>query len=212
MVEARGKSRGTGVIGRESGDDTEYGVVRPRNFPLSGRSCRSRLLALMTLRARTSRSRLRKMGSRIAHQVMARRTMTLHRVTAMTGQIIATGCPSSTGIQRNERNQPQRQTTASEQAPRQRLETLPPHLAPPGTTPNTIKLQTQLGSCGLRSSCIHRWDSLRPFHPESCDRTTGKTNEAAGRVARGEFEWWTSHSNLPDCAAQFNVRNAAARS
>ncbi len=212
--------------------------MRPRNFPLSGRSCRSRLLALMTLRARTSRSRLRKMGSRIAHQVMARRTMTLHRVTAMTGQIIATGCPSSTGIQRNERNQPQRQTTASEQAPRQRLETLPPHLAPPGTTPNTTKLQKQLGSCGLRSSCIHRWDpplgftvgihrwdsplgftvgihrwdSLRPFHPESCDRTTGKTNEAAGRVARGEFEWWTSHSNLPDCAAQFNARNAAARS
>ncbi len=140
VVEGRGKSRGTSVIGRKSGDDTEYGVVRLRDFHLPRGSCRSGLLALMTLWARTGWSRLRKPGSRMAHQVMARRRMTIHRVTTMPGQIIATGCPSSTGIQRNEREQTQRQTTASEQAPRQRLETLPLHL---GATRNqTIDDQT----------------------------------------------------------------------
>ena len=180
VVEGRRKSRGTDVIGRESGDDTEYGVVRLRNFQLLGRNSRSRLLTLMTLRARTGRSRLRKTGSRVAHQVLARRMRTIHRVTTMTSQIIATGCPSGTGIQRNERDQPQRQTTASEQAPRQRLEKVPPHLEPPGTKLPTIKLQKPPGSCELRSSCLNRWNPLRLSHPKSCEQATEKLARRTG--------------------------------
>ena len=180
VVEGRRKSRGTGVIGRESGDDTEHGVVRLRNFHLSGRSGRSRLLALMTLRARTGRSRLRKTGSRMAHQVMTRRMRAIHRVTTMPGQIIATGGPRGTSIQRHERDQPQRQITAPEHAPRQRLETLPPHLAPPGTKLPTIKLQKPPGSCGLRSSCLNRWNPLRLSHPKSCEQATEKLARRTG--------------------------------
>lgn len=49
MVCDHKKRQRTGVIGRESGDDAENGVVGLRNFHLSGGSCRSGLLTLMAL-------------------------------------------------------------------------------------------------------------------------------------------------------------------
>ena len=138
--------------------------------------------------------------------------MAAHRMTTMASQIIATGCPSRASVQNEKHREAERQTSASKPAPLQRLETLPPHLEPPGTKPTTIKLQKTPGSCGLRSSCINRWNPLRRSHPKSCERMTGKGNEASGRVATGKFEWWTSHSNPPDWAARFNPMSAAERS
>ena len=49
MVCDHKKRQRTVVIGRESGDDAENGVVGLRNFHLSGGSCRSGLLTLMAL-------------------------------------------------------------------------------------------------------------------------------------------------------------------
>ena len=49
MVCDHEKRQRTGVIGREPGDDAENGVVGLRNFQLSRRSGRSRLLTLMAL-------------------------------------------------------------------------------------------------------------------------------------------------------------------
>ena len=138
--------------------------------------------------------------------------MAAHRMTTMASQIIATGCPSRAGVQNEKHREAERQTSASKPAPLQRLETLPPHLAPPGTKPTTIKLQKSLGSCEVRSSCINRWNPLRPSQPESCEQMTCKANQASGRVARGELELWTSHSNSPDGATEFNAMNAAERS
>ena len=126
-VIGRGRAaEGTLVARSQPGDGAENRVARLRQTYRASR-CRGNGVAVTTLWPGTNGPWFRIVRLVRGHRIPVRHSVTSHRRTTVTRQIIATSCPGRTDIADEQSDQAERQHAASQQESLRRLNALPPH-------------------------------------------------------------------------------------